>query len=313
MTLSRALFSRKHTRFCYFSNTFFSQINFIRSCTIQAAAMKLSSLSTTNPVLCILFSSGGTADVGRHAVQAALEQYEGPIRVLTSDPQVLQESSWNCACPESHRVELERLDIRTVDVVKDDLKEHFQNVGAVISGLGNRQPFHGDCVAQMGTRNLVQAMLHHGIPRLVMITSAGCNEDFPPMEFHWTGTILKWLFRLVSRREYRDLCLAEDEVRNHVPADAVLNYLIVRPVGLSEERPPVHAWIIQKQKYQEKLGPDMSKMDCAQFCLKEAVRPTYHRQAVVIGSDPETFVFNPKKASRAEKQDNIDYSNDHGL
>ena len=67
--------------------------------------MKLSSSSSTNPVLCILFSSGGTADVGRHAVQAALEQYDGPIRVLTKDPQVLQESNWNCACPEPHHVD----------------------------------------------------------------------------------------------------------------------------------------------------------------------------------------------------------------
>lgn len=258
--------------------------------------MKKLSSSSTNPVLCILFSSGGTADVGRHAVQAALEQYEGPIRVLTKDPQVLQETNWNCACPEPHQVDLKRLDVRAVDVTKDDLKEHFQNVGAVISGLGNRQPFHGDCVAQLGTRNVIDAMLHHDISRLVMITSAGCNEDFPPMEFHWTGTILKWLFRLVSRREYRDLCRAEDALRNHAQAAQVLDYLIVRPVGLGEERPPVNAWVIQKQKYHDKLGPDMAKMDCARFCLEEAVSPTYHRQAVVVGSDPETFVFDPKKS-----------------
>lgn len=263
-------------------------------------SMKLA--SQTNPVLCILFSSGGTADVGRHAVQAALEQFDGPIRVLTKDPKVLQESNWNCACPEPHQVDLTRLDVRAVDVTNDDLKEHLQDVGAVISGLGNRQPFHGDCVAQAGTRNLVNAMLHHGVSRLVMIASAGCNEDFPPMEFHWTGTVLKWLFRTVSRREYRDLCLAEDTLRNHVQANSI-DYLIVRPVGLGEERSPVHAWVVQKQKYHDPLGPDMSKMDCSRFCLEEAVLPTYHRQAVVVGSDPDTFVFNPrKKKSQQERR-----------
>ncbi|GAX24659.1 hypothetical protein FisN_4Hh217 [Fistulifera solaris] len=263
--------------------------------------MKESSASTLpSPVLCILFSSGGTADVGRHAVQAAIETYDGPIRVLTRDTQVLQEANWNCACPEPHQLELQRLDVRAVDVNKDDLKEHLKDVGIVISALGNRQPFHGDCVAQAGTRNLVNAMLHHNISRLVIITSAGCNEDFPPMEYHWTGTILRCLFRSVSRREYRDLCLAEDVLRNHEQSDQ-LDYLIVRPVGLSEERPPVHAWVIQKQKYEDKLGPDMSKMDCARFCLQEALQPTYHRQAVVIGSDPETFVFNPNKSLKSNR------------
>ena len=247
-------------------------------------------------VLCILYSSGGTADVGRHAVQAALDLYEGPIRVLSKDPFTLAESNWNCACPSQHHVDLsdDRLDVRAVDVTKDDLTEHLKDVGAVISGLGNRQPWHGDCVAAKGTANLVKAMENNKIKRLIAITSVGCNEDWPPMEFHWAGKILKWILRIGSRREYKDLCLAEDVVREQAE-DSKIDYLLVRPVGLGEDRPPVNEWVVQKEKYKDKLGPDMSKLDCARFCLKEAVEPTYHCQAVVVGSDFDKFELNPKE------------------
>jgi len=267
----------------------------------------------SNKVLCIVYSSGGIPDVARHAVQVALDSFSGQIRVLNINPQeTLSPSNWNCACPDPHQINVhdDRLDLRVVDVTKDDLTEHLENVGAVISGLGNRQPYHGDRVGAAGTANLVRAMLHHQIPRLVMLTSAGCNEDWPPLEFHWTGSVLKWMFRSVSRREYQDLCAAEDAVRNHNHNDNhqkdtaavgggndTIDYLIVRPVGLGEDRPPANTWFIQQKKHCDRLAPDMSKLDCARFCVQEAVEPTYHRQAVVIGADPENFTFDPKKAT----------------
>lgn len=153
---------------------------------------------STDKVLCILFSSGGTADVGRHAVRAALDAFQGQLRVLTKNPLALEESNWNSASgPHSFtKEERDRMDVRAVDFTKaEDLSCHLDGVGAVVSALGNRQPLYGDHVAKVGTQKLVKAMESVGVERLVAVTSVGLNEDWPPVEFHWVGNILKWLFR----------------------------------------------------------------------------------------------------------------------
>jgi hypothetical protein len=50
--------------------------------------------------LVILYGIGGLSDVGRHALQAALERSEVlHVKVLTQHPELLEESNWNCGCP----------------------------------------------------------------------------------------------------------------------------------------------------------------------------------------------------------------------
>lgn len=249
-------------------------------------------------ILCILYSAGGTADVGRHAVKAALNANLQNIRVLTKDPKTLfEERNWNCAC-DPHLFsedELGRLDVRAVDVTKDDLQPHLDSdVGAVISALGNRQPMYGNRVGKTGSKKLVDAMEAAKIERLVAVTSVGLSEDWPPMEFHWAGNILKWIFRLSGSN--RDLQGAEKAI----VSSTSLNYLLVRPVGLGEERRPKGEWFVQKEKYNDKLGPDMSKMDCASFAVQEVLQPTYNRQGVVVGSNIDTFVLNEPEQKSVE-------------
>ena len=114
----------------------------------------------SSKVLCILYSSGGTADVGRHAVRAALDKCPSHLRILTADPATLEETNWNCACGEHKftKEERDRLDIRKVDFTKEDFGSHLDNCSAVISALGNRQPFYGDRVGTEGIKRLVDAM-----------------------------------------------------------------------------------------------------------------------------------------------------------
>jgi hypothetical protein len=252
----------------------------------------------TDKIICILYSAGGTADVGRHAVKAALDaNAKVNIRVLTNDPKtLLEETNWKCGCdPHSFsKEELKRLDVRAVDLTKDDLRPHLDNVGGVVSALGNRQPMYGSRVGAKGTKNLVNAMEAAKIQRLVAITSMGLSEDWPPGEFHWAGDALKWIFRLTGSN--RDLQGAE----NAILASTSLDYLLVRPVGLGEERRPKGEWFVQKEKYKDKLGPDMSKMDCASFAVQEVLEPTYSRRGVVIGSNWDTFELNEPTREPAE-------------
>jgi NAD(P)H-binding len=252
-------------------------------------------LLSADQILCVLYSSGGTADVGRHAVRAALDQFGGKIRVITKSPETLDEENWNCSCPRHSFTDAERarLELIALDVTKDDLRPYLtHDVGAVVSALGNRQPYFGDRVGSAGTQRLVKAIMetssNNSIRRVVAVTSVGCNEDWPPIEYHWVGNILKWMFRTVSRSAYKDLNGAEMALKT-----SKLDYLLVRPVGLGEERKPKGEYFIQTKKGHDKVGPDMSKMDCATFVVKEALDPTYHTTAVVIGSDWDTFQLNP--------------------
>ena len=251
-----------------------------------------------NKILCVLYSSGGIGDVGRHAVKAALEASpDSRIRVLTADPKtLLEETDWKCGCGEPHSfspAELSRLDVRAVDVTKDDLRPHLDNVEAVISALGNRQIYYGHSVGTRGTQNLVQAMEACQIRRLVAVTSVGLSEDWPPMEFHWLGSLVKWMFTFT--RCHVDLQGVETAI--HSSASSSLDYLLVRPVGLSEGRRPKGEWFVQKKKGDDKVGPDMGKMDCARFVVSEVMRPTFNRQGVVVGSDWESFNLEDSRAA----------------
>jgi len=99
-------------------------------------------------------------------------------------------------------------------------------------------------------------------------------------------------------RSHVDLKRAENEITKHAESNGDLDYLLIRPVGIGEDREPVGEWFVQDRKYGTKLGMDMSKLDCARFAVSEVLKPTYHRRAAVVGSDYGTFEMNPKRKSK---------------
>ena len=92
------------------------------------------------------------------------------------------------------------------------------------------------------------------------------------------------MFLAVGYRASKDLEGAENTLMT-----SSLDYLIIRPVGLGEEEKPKGEWFVQKEKHKDKLGFNMSKLDCARFAVTEVLNPTYHRRAVVVGNDPKTL------------------------
>jgi hypothetical protein len=245
--------------------------------------------------LVILYGVGGLSDCGRHAVQAALEQKVGigSITVLTQHPELLNDSNWKCGCPEPHAFTEEEKKRFTVvhinkgweDAAKDDsFLSHFQNATAVISCLGNRQPTFMDVspdtwCAEAGNKMVITAMKKHNIKRVVAISSIGVNDDWPSMEFHWAGKIMDCIFMCCARKAYRDLCNMEDNYRA-----SGLDYLFIRPVGIGEDVLPVNQWHIQTEKYKDRnLVSNMAKLDVARYMVQEALQPTRHKDAVVIG------------------------------
>jgi NAD(P)H-binding len=246
--------------------------------------------------LVILYGVGGLSDVGRHAILAALERTDiEHVTVLTRHPNlILEETKWNCACPEPHVFSdsnKERMTIVPIQSWKDDnIVPHFDSATAVITALGNRQPFFGHNDAADGNDAVLHAIhqqqqtaKNNDLKRVVICSSVGVEEDWPPLEFFAMGRVaLSTMFLTCSKRNFKDLTTME---RHYKATDeSSIDYLFVRPVGLGEDVKPVNAWALQKRKHVDKLGFDMAKLDCAQYMVEEAIHPTRHRDAVVIGA-----------------------------
>jgi len=246
--------------------------------------------------LAIFISAGGIPDCARHAILVALKEPRiAKIKVFGSEDNLenLKRPKWNCSCPDDHGatmatpeavVKIEQIAIRIDDKkcsVADILEKELVGMDAVISGLGNRQPFLGDRVGKKGTVHLVAAMEKLKITRLVMTSSMGLNEDHPGMEWRFEGRIMDALFSTLCRRERDDLVGAENAVKQ-----SSLDYLIVRPVGLGDECVPEGKYFVQKKKHDDMLGMNIAKLDAGQFMVDQVLEPTYSKKAVVLGSDP---------------------------
>jgi hypothetical protein len=235
--------------------------------------------------LVVLFSKGGLGDVGRHAVRAALDRSDeiGHVTVLSQHTDTLQEENWNCGCTAPHKFtdeEKKRLKIVQVDSWDDGLSSHFEGASAVISCLGNRQMTLGDRVGGEGSHMVVKAMNQHKIQRAVVMSSMGIRDDWPPAEFHWAGKIMSIIFMTCGRSDVKDLTAVEEAFCSSHNID----YCVIRPVGLGEDFVPQNNWLVQTEKHKDKsLNIDMAKLDCARFMVEEAVNPTRHKTALVVG------------------------------
>lgn len=235
--------------------------------------------------LIILYSKGGLSDVGRHAVQVAVEK---GIRctVLTQYPELLEEETWKCGCPDPHQftvAQRELMEIVKVESWEDheSITAHFKDAKAVVFCLGNRQPFIGAWDSHEGCKAVIAAMNAKNIRRVVALSSMGIEEDWPPMEWYWAGRIMAAIFLTIGRASFNDLTQMERKLRA-----SDLDFLLVRPVGIGEDVKPVGKWYFQKEKYKDTLGFNMAKLDVARFMVQEALEPTIHQQAVVIGAEP---------------------------
>lgn len=248
--------------------------------------------------LLILYGLGGLSDVGRHAVQVALEEHPEiqDVTVLTKFPHLLEEPNWNCGCETPHSFTEEQRKRMKVIHVQDwkkdkNLAEHFRGITSVVSCLGNREPLKRPCDAAEGNTIVMEAMKQHSIQRCVVMSSSGIEEDWPPIESWKPGKIImSILFMTFSRANFRDLTQVERMYRA-----SSFDYLLVRPIGIGEDVKPVGTWKLQKEKYKDPLGYNMAKLDVARFMVQEAIQPTRHKDAVSIGADPETFYKQQQK------------------
>ena len=273
----------------------------------------LSAAGTARGVsLVVLYGIGGLSDVGRHAILAALEQPTvQKVTVITEYPELLDETNWECGCPGGHTNPSKtkhpngaEVNVIGIDSWNNDqsikIQEYFNDATAVISCLGHRQPgwkypelIKKGIVASAGNKQVIKAMENtpNGhLKRAVVMSSVGIQEDWPCMEFHWAGRIMNWLFKGPCKKSFKDLNDMEVAYKESSKTSDI-DYLFIRPVGISEDCEPVNEWYIQKEKYKDQVGMNMAKMDVARYMVQEAINPTTHKCGVVIGSAPPA----PKK------------------
>jgi hypothetical protein len=96
------------------------------------------------------------------------------------------------------------------------LAPYLADADVVISCLGNRLPFHPDCVAKAGTERILQAFFCDPslLPtpakkRFILLSSVGIRDDWPPMEWCREGARLQAFYRTICWRQYQDLVGAE--------------------------------------------------------------------------------------------------------
>jgi hypothetical protein len=192
--------------------------------------------------------------------------------------------------------------IKIDDGWSGDISRHFVNASGVISCLGHRQPgwkypelISRGLISHAGNARVIDAMMKMNVSRVVVISSIALRGGDKRIEWpHWAWSVMRCLFKTFQRKGGEDLVRMEESY-----VDGELDYLFVRPVGISEDKVPVGRYYLQVpgenmsidvaadgETIDGIVGGNMAKMDVARFMIEEAIRPTLHRTSRVIGSKP---------------------------
>jgi putative NADH-flavin reductase len=145
---------------------------------------------------------------------------------------------------------------------------------AVLSAIGasfSRKPI---TVYSQGMANMIQAMNHHGIRRLVVVGSGATNPHPDPREDFLFRRIIK---PIVGRTLYADMFRMEALVR-----ESDLDWTIIQPARLFDTPTVTHYQVAQA--YIVPGARKTSRADLADFMLQQLVTDRYVHQAVAIAT-----------------------------
>ena len=151
------------------------------------------------------------------------------------------------------------------------LDRMLEGCDAAISAMGtvDRKP---NMVLSDATRRIVAAMEGRGLSRFVCVTSLGCGESKAQVR----SLVMRLVIATVAKQIWADKDRQEAVVRG-----SALDYLLVRPGGLSD-KPTTGNFRVLAAHEPAGRGQMITRADVAAFCLAEATRPSYHRDAVTL-------------------------------
>lgn len=153
---------------------------------------------------------GSTGRTGMEIVSQALER----------DHQV---AAW-ARTPAKMTIDHPKLTTHQVDILQTPLTPELEGVDAVIVALGGAQ-LKDTSTRSVGTRRLVEAMQQSGVPRIVIVSSAGVGDS---------------LNQLDAQGQYVVETIIKDAVEDHgrqedLTKQSELQWTIVRPGGLTTD------------------------------------------------------------------------------
>jgi len=116
---------------------------------------------------------GATGGTGQELVAQALDRGH-TVTALVRDPSKLQQ----------HHSRMTVIQGDVLDVAS--VEEAMRNQDAVVSALGHKRYFYPTRILSEGTRNILQAMEKHGVPRFVCETSLGIGDSAGRMGLYYT-------------------------------------------------------------------------------------------------------------------------------
>ena len=152
---------------------------------------------------------GATGTIGRHVVDRALAQghevtafARAPGALDSTDPKLTRAAG----------------DVLDRDAVADAVRGH--DAAIVALGAGRRGK-----VRTAGTRNVIAAMQHHGVRRLVCQSTLGAGDSRPLLTFFWKYV----MFGLLLRAAY-----ADHQAQETLVQESGLDWTIVRPGAFTD-------------------------------------------------------------------------------
>ena len=216
---------------------------------------------------------GATGALGRDVVEAALQNGHD-TGALVRDPA---------------RAELpEAVELVAGDVLDpSSLRTAVEGREAVICALGTQSPRGASTLLQEGTRNLVFAMDHAGVRRLVCVTLLGTDTSRANASFIYRQVILRALAPMLPDKQAQ-----EDVVRS-----SELDWTLVRPPRFTGGKPGGELRVIAEGQ-PGRVG-HVVRADLAGFLLDCATENRHLREAVAVGSsapEPEPMKLRPRVA-----------------
>jgi putative NADH-flavin reductase len=176
--------------------------------------------------------------------------------------------------PDSFPLHGSRLQVAGADVLDANAVDRVMaGQEAVISALGVPYTTQPVVVYSQGTRNIVQAMMNHGLRRLVCVSSLGVSPEIAPGETLIFRTLIGPFLLRLGRTVYEDMRHMEEIVRT-----SGLEWTIIRPAGLFDSTGVTDYHVATRRM----PGRFTSRTDLADALVREAVDNRHVGSAIEI-------------------------------
>lgn len=200
---------------------------------------------------------GATGGTGKEIITQALEQGH-EITALVRDPQKVT-------------IDDRRLKVIEGDVLnKDDVSKVVHGSQAVLVALGVKPPSKAKLVGP-GTENIIEAMKANNVKRLIVESAMFMDDTVRKNSF-----IISLLTKTLMKGPYADKLVQESVVKS-----SGLEWLIVRPVGLSNG-PKTRSYRSGEKLKLKGMFPTISRADVADFMIKQTQSDSSLYKAILI-------------------------------